>query len=90
MSFSDGTALRDAVSAGYGLAQIHDYYMDDGIVATELEFVLEKFRPKPDAIWLVCPQTRHLSPRVRAFIDFMVSRFSPAGSPPSKAKRRRL
>ena len=40
-----------------------------------VEIVLEKFRPKIDPIWLVYPQTRHLSPKVRAFIDFVVSRF---------------
>jgi DNA-binding transcriptional LysR family regulator len=37
--------------------------------------VLEKFQPKSDPVWLVYPQTRHLSPKVRAFIDFMVARF---------------
>jgi DNA-binding transcriptional LysR family regulator len=37
--------------------------------------VLEKFKPKPDPIWVVYPQTRHLSPKVRAFIDFMVANF---------------
>jgi DNA-binding transcriptional LysR family regulator len=37
--------------------------------------VLEKFRPAIDPIWLVYPQTRHLSPKVRAFIDFMTARF---------------
>jgi len=75
MSFSDGAAMRDAALAGYGLAQIHDYYFDDAIQAGELEPVLEKFRPKADPIWLVYPQTRHLSPKVRAFIDFTVARF---------------
>jgi DNA-binding transcriptional LysR family regulator len=75
MSFSDGAALRDAACAGYGLAQIHGYYIDDAIKTGQLEPVLEKFRPKIDPIWLVYPQTRHLSPKVRVFIDFMVSRF---------------
>jgi LysR family transcriptional regulator for bpeEF and oprC len=75
MSFSDGAALCDAACAGYGLAQIHGYYIDDAVKTGQLEPVLEKFKPKIDPIWLVYPQTRHLSPKVRAFIDFMVSRF---------------
>jgi len=74
MSFSDGAALCDAVRAGYGLAQIHGYYIDDAVRTGQLEPVLEKFKPKVDSIWLVYPQTRHLSPKVRAFVDFMVSR----------------
>jgi len=75
MSFSDGAALCDATCAGYGLAQIHGYYIDNAVTAGNLEPVLEKFRSKIDPIWLVYPQTRHLSPKVRAFIDFMTSRF---------------
>jgi LysR family transcriptional regulator, regulator for bpeEF and oprC len=74
MSFSDGAALCDAAIAGYGLAQIHGYYIDDAIKAGRLVPVLEKFKPKADPIWLVYPQARHLSPKVRAFIDFLVSR----------------
>jgi len=73
MSFSHGGALCDAVCAGYGLAQLHDYYLDDALAAGRLEPVLEKFKPETDPIWLVYPQTRHLSPKVRAFIDFMVA-----------------
>ena len=73
MSFSDGAALCDAACAGYGLAQLHDYYIDAALSAGKLEAVLERFKPKPDPIWLVYPSTRHLSAKVRAFIDFMIS-----------------
>jgi LysR family transcriptional regulator for bpeEF and oprC len=73
MSFSDGAAICAAASAGYGLAQMHDYYTDGPIAAGELEPVLERFRAGSDVISLVYPQTRHLSPKVRAFIDFMTT-----------------
>jgi LysR family transcriptional regulator for bpeEF and oprC len=73
MSFSDGAALCDAACSGLGLAQIHSYYIEAAVAAGRLEPVLEKFKPKPDPISLVYPQTRHLSPKVRAFIDFMVA-----------------
>jgi DNA-binding transcriptional LysR family regulator len=75
MSFTDGAALRDAVCAGYGIAQLRDYYVDDRIADGILEPVLETLRPPADAVWVVYPQTRHLSPKVRAFIDFMTARF---------------
>src|SRR6516165_1971448 len=75
MTFTDGAALCDAVCAGFGIAQTHDYYIDDALQSGRLEAVLDKFRPKPDPIALVYPQARHLSPKVRAFIDFLVSRF---------------
>ena len=80
MSFSDGAAMCDAARSGFGLAQLHGYYIDKAVESGELEPVLDRFRPKIDPIALVYPQTRHLSPKVRVFIDFMVSRF-PQRSP---------
>jgi len=75
MSFNDGGALSIAVRDGYGLAQIQDYYADHAIAAGELEPVLAKFNPSPNPISLVYPQTRHLSPKVRVFVDFMIAQF---------------
>jgi LysR family transcriptional regulator, regulator for bpeEF and oprC len=75
MAFSDGAALFDAACAGYGLAQSHGYYLDAALASGQLEAVLERFRPRSEPLWLVYPQTRHLSPKVRAFIDFAVARF---------------
>jgi LysR family transcriptional regulator, regulator for bpeEF and oprC len=78
MSFSDGAALCEAAYAGYGLAQFHDYYQDTAKARGELISVLDKFKPKPDPIWLVYPQARHLTPKVRAFVDFMAAQFRAA------------
>ena len=43
------------------------------VLKEKLEAVLDRFKPKSDPIWLVYPSTRHLSAKVRAFVDFMVS-----------------
>jgi LysR family transcriptional regulator for bpeEF and oprC len=75
MSFNDGGALTIAVRGGYGIAQIQDYYADHAIAAGEVEPVLANFNPSPTPISLVYPQTRHLSPKVRAFVDFMIAQF---------------
>jgi len=75
MSFSDSDALSIAARAGYGLAQIQDYYVDHAIAVGDLEPVLAKFNPSSAPISLVYPQTRHLSPKVRAFVDFMLAQF---------------
>jgi LysR family transcriptional regulator for bpeEF and oprC len=75
MAFSDGAALFVAACAGYGLAQSHGYYLDSALASGQLEVVLDRFRPPSEPIWLVYPRTRHLSPKVRAFIDFLVARF---------------
>lgn len=75
MSFSDGGALCEAACAGYGLAQMHGYYLDHEIARGKLVTVLDKLKPRPDPIWLVYPPTRHLTPKVRAFVDFMTAQF---------------
>jgi LysR family transcriptional regulator, regulator for bpeEF and oprC len=75
MSFSDGAAVCDAACAGYGLAQLQDYFADSAIARGKLVSVLDRFQPKLEPIWLVYPQTRHLTPTVRAFVDFMVAQF---------------
>lgn len=75
MSFSDGAAVLDAACSGYGVAQLQDFYTDAPVARGRLVAVLEKFRPMPQPFWLVYPQTRHLTPQVRAFVDFMVANF---------------
>jgi LysR family transcriptional regulator, regulator for bpeEF and oprC len=75
MSFSDGAAVCDAAIAGYGLAQLQGYFADGPIASGALVPVLEKFEPALEPVWLVYPQTRHLSPKVRVFVDFMVAQF---------------
>jgi LysR family transcriptional regulator, regulator for bpeEF and oprC len=72
-SFSDGAAICAAACAGYGLAQMHDYYADAPLVAGALEPVLVSFEPAADPISVVYPPTRHLSPKVRVFVDFIAA-----------------
>jgi DNA-binding transcriptional LysR family regulator len=85
MSFSDGAAVCDAACAGYGIAQLQDFFTDTLIARGQLVPVLDKFRPTPQPHWLVYPQTRHLSPKVRAFVDFMVAQFGPRANVPRRA-----
>jgi DNA-binding transcriptional LysR family regulator len=75
MSFSDGAAVCDAACAGYGLAQLQDYFADSAIAQGKLVSVLDRFKPNIEPIWLVYPQARHLTPTVRAFVDFMAAQF---------------
>ena len=93
MSLSDGAAVCDAAIAGYGLAQLQGYFADAPIASGALVAVLEKFNPALEPVWLVYPQTRHLSPKVRVFVDFMAAQFKggagvPRRSTPSRSPAR--
>jgi LysR family transcriptional regulator, regulator for bpeEF and oprC len=64
---------------------MHDYYLDAEIARGRLVPVLDKLRPKADPVWLVYPPTRHLTPKVRAFVDFVTAQFrSPAAAKPAR------
>jgi LysR family transcriptional regulator, regulator for bpeEF and oprC len=75
MTFTDGTAVCAAACAGYGLVQMPNYYAETPTSAEMLEPVLVPYEPSADLVSLVYPSSRHLSPKVRAFFDFMTSQF---------------
>lgn len=77
MSFTEGAALCQAALDGCGIAQLHDYYLDAAFARGTLVPILENFKPKALPISLIYPHTRHLTPNVRAFVDFMVEQFKP-------------
>ncbi|HLN37268.1 MAG TPA: LysR family transcriptional regulator [Xanthobacteraceae bacterium] len=94
MSLSDGASVCDAARAGYGLAQLQDFFIDALTARGQLVSVLDKFKPAAQPIWLVYPQTRHLSPKVRVFVDFMAENSkagasAPRRSAPSRSPARR-
>ena len=72
---NSGPALLDASLKGLGLAQLPDYYVEKHLASGELVSVLDHFRHSDTAVWAVYPRHRHLSPKVRQFVDFMVERF---------------
>jgi len=69
-------ALRAAALAGFGLVQLPTYIVGPDIHAGALDEVLSDRRPRPEPIRLLYPSRRHLSPRVRAFIDLVTQRWS--------------
>jgi LysR family transcriptional regulator, regulator for bpeEF and oprC len=75
ITITDGVALVTAAALGLGFAQINDYATDEGVDSGTLVPMLQEFTPHAVPIWLVYPQTRHLSPKVRAFVDFMAAQF---------------
>lgn len=66
--------------AGLGLIQVPRYRVQHQIAAGELEIVLADIPPPVMPVSLLYPQSRHLSPRVRVFIDWLADIFQKAGS----------
>ena len=66
--------------AGLGLIQVPRYRVEHQIAAGQLVPVLEAFPPPQMPVSVVYPQNRHLSSRIRVFIDWLTEIFgSPQG-----------
>ncbi len=74
---NNGDALRAAALRGFGLAVLPGFLVGGDFQSGALVSVLEEFLPRDSAVHAVYPHARHLSPKVRAFVDFLAERFGP-------------
>ncbi|HYC41513.1 MAG TPA: LysR substrate-binding domain-containing protein [Noviherbaspirillum sp.] len=65
-----GIALRSAALGGMGIAALASFIVHDDLARGGLVPVLPGYRLHPRDIFAVYPHNRHLSPKVRAFIDY--------------------
>ncbi len=72
---NNGDALQAAARAGVGLVQMPTFIGGGDLASGALETVLERYEDRTTSIWAVYPTTRHLSPKVRVFLDFLAARF---------------
>jgi len=76
-SATNAEALRDATLAGYGIAKLATFLISDDLRAGRLVRVLEDFAADGPGVRAVYPSSRHLSPKVRSFIDELVNAWRP-------------
>ncbi|WP_064737342.1 LysR family transcriptional regulator [Bradyrhizobium sp. Ai1a-2] len=60
-----------AAIAGFGLIQVPRYRIEDQLKKDLLRVVLPDLAPPPMPVSVVYAQSRHLSPRVRVFVDWV-------------------
>jgi DNA-binding transcriptional LysR family regulator len=77
LKVNNGDVLRDASAAGLGLALLPTFIVAEAIAEGRLKAVLCDYRPAPTAVHVLYPHNRHLSTKVRAFVDFLAERFAP-------------
>ncbi|MEL6321769.1 MAG: LysR family transcriptional regulator [Cyanobacteria bacterium J06626_14] len=69
---SDSTeAVLASAIAGAGIIQVHDYIAGPSIQQGRLVPLLEDYKAEGKPLTIVYPQKRHLSAKVRVFIEFM-------------------
>ena len=72
LSYNSGYSLTDAALKGLGIVQLPDYYVQQYIESGELITILDNYREPDEGIWAVYPQNRHLSPKIRLLVDYLV------------------
>jgi DNA-binding transcriptional LysR family regulator len=75
VAVNNGDAYVAACEAGFGLIQVPVYHITRQLKAGTLVEVLPEFRPPPLPLTVLYPQNRHLSPRVRVFVDWLAELF---------------
>ncbi|HYA72750.1 MAG TPA: LysR family transcriptional regulator [Roseiarcus sp.] len=77
LSANNGDALRVAALKGLGLVNLPTFIVGRDLQAGALTTALDEFISQDMAMSAVYPHSRHLSPKVRAFVDFVADRFGP-------------
>ena len=77
LRINNGDALKAAAITGLGLTMLPSFIVGDALKDGRLVPVLDRFVPQDVALNAVYPHSRLLSPKVRAFVDFLAERFAP-------------
>jgi len=77
MHGDNGDALLELARAGLGVYLCPTFISGDSIASGHLEQVLEDYEPLGISVYAIWPHNRHLSTKVRTFVDFLIERFGP-------------
>jgi DNA-binding transcriptional LysR family regulator len=78
LRINDGVAVRDAASAGLGIALMATWCAPDELRSGRLVPVLADYPLiSTQTLWALYPSSRELAPKVRVLIDWLTERFGP-------------
>lgn len=75
VALDDENSYLAAAEAGLGIAQIPAFIVKEAMEHDRLELVLGDWFPEPVALNVVYPQNRHLSGKIRVFVDWIAELF---------------
>lgn len=79
LSVNDGQILLQAAKSGMGIAYLPDFLFEDAMAEGVIVDVLPALPASTQNIYAVFPPGRYTQPKVRAFIDFLVTALSGTG-----------
>jgi DNA-binding transcriptional LysR family regulator len=72
---NNAEVLRDASVKGRGLALLPTFIAGEDLQTGALTTVLKEYKAPEISVYAIYPQTKHLSVKIRVFIDFLAERF---------------
>ncbi len=78
MRVNNVSTIRYAALDGLGVAMMPTWFVGEDLRVGRLQAVLNDYAAPAPPIYAMYPPSRHLSPKVRAFVDFLSGLFSPA------------
>lgn len=76
VALNDGEAYAAAALAGLGVVHAPGFLVDDALADGRLVRLLEDWSTDPLPVYVMYPQNRHLSAKVRAFVDWVAELFA--------------
>ena len=76
-TINSALAVRQAALEGLGIIELNSYLVGEDIVAGRLVRLLPQYQPKELNIYAVYAERRFLAPKIRVFVDGMLSRIAP-------------
>lgn len=77
LAMNNGDSVLQTVLAGGGLAMLAAFMAGEHVKTGQLVTLLDDYVREDVPIYAVYPSGRHLSPKVRAFVDFLVDLYNP-------------
>lgn len=82
---SSSLAIIDAVRAGFGLSLIPYPYVATDLRAGRLQTVLDDWHTAPLPVYAIYPSRHYLTPKVRAFVEFLGASLAQRQRPPASS-----
>jgi LysR family transcriptional regulator for bpeEF and oprC len=76
IALDDENSYLAAAEAGLGIAQIPAFVLKEALERGSLELVLGDWFPEPAPLNVVYPENRHLSSKIRVFVDWVAELFA--------------
>lgn len=77
MTLNNMEAMLMAAADGHGIAFVPDFLAREALAQSRLESVLDDECADQGRFWALWPSSRHLSPKVRVFVDFAAAHLFP-------------